>query len=103
MGVGTVVIVRTTVRTTTYYTYILRYFSSGREFDLSEVRNLGLSKILNTIFVILFAMFDVLVCESCCCCFCSHASTCLQYKQSGPSQRSGPPKLARGSSGDREA
>ena len=28
-----------------------------------------LSKILNTIFVILFAIFDVLVCDSCCCCF----------------------------------
>ena len=58
----------------------LRYFSSDREFDLSEVRNLGLSKILNTILVILFAIFDVLVCDSCCCCFFrTHRPTLHHY------------------------
>ena len=30
------------------------------------------------------------------------STTTLQYTQRGPSQRSGPPKLARGSLGDRE-
>ena len=50
-------------------------FSSGREFDLYKVQNLGLCKILNTIFVLLFAMLDVLVRDSCFAVF-SHASTC---------------------------
>ena len=86
---------------------IFQYLLSRREFDLSGVQNLGLGKILYTILDILFAVFDVLMCESCCCVFFLArpdllSTATLQYTQRGPSQRSGPPKLARGSLGDHE-
>ena len=57
------------------------FFSSGRKIDLFEVRTMyddyvGLCKISSTIVVILFVIFDVLVCDSCCHCFFPRALTC---------------------------
>jgi len=60
---------------------IFQYLLSRREFDLSGVQNLGLGKILYTILDILFAVFDVLMCESCCCVFfsCTPRSALYRY------------------------
>ena len=59
----------------------------------------GLCKILNTLFAILFVSFNTLVSDSCCRCFLARidvlSATILQYTQRRPGQCSGPLKLAR--------
>ena len=50
-------------------------FFSGRGFDSFKIRNLGVSKIVNTIFVISFAIVDVLGRDGCVAVF-FHVSTC---------------------------
>ena len=57
------------------------------------VMYVGLCKISNTFFAILFVIVDALVCDGCCRCFFARldllSTTNLQYTQKGPSQRSG--------------